>query len=52
MSYASSELGEVALDAVADGLTEAWRPVELATVNEASVRMARLEGEFPWHHHA
>ena len=35
MSYASSELGEVALDAVADGLTEAWRPVELATVNEA-----------------
>ena len=43
--------GEVALDAIADALDEPWRPVEVAVVNETSVRMARLEGEFPWHHH-
>jgi quercetin dioxygenase-like cupin family protein len=43
---------EVGLDALADRLDEPWRPVDLATVNEASIRLVRLEGEFPWHHHA
>ena len=45
------ERSELRLDELADSITEPWKPIEVETVNDAALRMARLEGSFPWHHH-
>ena len=37
-------------DAIA-GLPGPWQPSDLAQANDAIVKVARLHGEFPWHHH-
>ena len=42
---------EVAIDVIADTIEEPWKPVEIAVVNDSALRLVRLEGEFPWHHH-
>jgi mannose-6-phosphate isomerase-like protein (cupin superfamily) len=35
----------------ARALTVPFEPVDLARANEAILRLARLDGEFPWHQH-
>jgi mannose-6-phosphate isomerase-like protein (cupin superfamily) len=41
----------LSIDAAAAVLPGDWQPRDLATVNDAIVRIARLRGEFPWHRH-
>jgi mannose-6-phosphate isomerase-like protein (cupin superfamily) len=41
----------ISIDASARALPGPWQPMDLAALNDAVVRIARLEGEFPWHRH-
>ncbi len=48
---ASPVEGRVSIDAETRRLPGPFSPRDLVTVNDAVVRIARVEGEFPWHHH-
>ena len=41
----------ISVTEVIDELPGPWKPRDLVTANDAIVRVARLEGEFPWHEH-
>ncbi|WP_406674840.1 cupin domain-containing protein [Nonomuraea sp. N2-4H] len=41
----------VSIEKVVATLPGPWQPRDLATANETVVRVARLDGEFPWHEH-
>jgi quercetin dioxygenase-like cupin family protein len=41
----------ISIPSVAAELDRPFEPRDLVGVNEAIVRIAAIEGEFPWHHH-
>jgi len=44
-------MSAVSITEIIASLPGAWQPRDVVTVNDAVVRVARLEGEFPWHRH-
>jgi mannose-6-phosphate isomerase-like protein (cupin superfamily) len=44
-------VNKVNLDAALAKFSEHWQPKRVATVNDYDVRLAKIEGEFPWHRH-
>ena len=41
----------ISVEAAAGRLERPFEPTDLVTVNDAVVRIAAIDGEFPWHHH-
>jgi mannose-6-phosphate isomerase-like protein (cupin superfamily) len=41
----------VSISECVTALNEPWKPEDLVRANDAIVRLARLEGTFPFHHH-
>jgi mannose-6-phosphate isomerase-like protein (cupin superfamily) len=41
----------ISLQEAISSLPGPWMPADIAVVNDAIVRIARLEGDFPWHTH-
>lgn len=43
--------GVVNLEAALSRITEHWHPQVIAELNGQHVKLAKLDGEFVWHHH-
>jgi mannose-6-phosphate isomerase-like protein (cupin superfamily) len=41
----------ISLEKLAASIDEPWSPTDVTAVNDSVLRMVRLHGEFPWHHH-
>ena len=44
-------VGAASLDENFSRISEHWRPKVIAELNGQEVKLVKLQGEFPWHHH-
>jgi mannose-6-phosphate isomerase-like protein (cupin superfamily) len=52
MSAAPPRIAKVSLAAAFERFSEHWQPRIVGEVNDAHVKVVKLQGEFVWHHHA
>jgi mannose-6-phosphate isomerase-like protein (cupin superfamily) len=50
--YALEMTAPISLSHACGSLTELWSPRILAQVNDQYLKVAKVQGEFPWHAHA
>lgn len=41
----------VDIDSVLDGISQYWKPLTVATLNDYDLRLVKFSGEFSWHSH-
>jgi mannose-6-phosphate isomerase-like protein (cupin superfamily) len=51
MNHEGSPLNKISLDEKFARFTERWRPKIIARLNDQEVKIVKVQGEFPWHHH-
>ena len=51
ISGMNSSISPASIQATIEALPGPYQPADLVTANDAIVRVARLDGEFRWHHH-
>ena len=51
MNHEGSPLNKISLDEKFALFTERWRPKIIARLNDQEVKIVKVQGEFPWHHH-
>jgi mannose-6-phosphate isomerase-like protein (cupin superfamily) len=44
-------LDRIDLKKVKKELKDAWMPIDIVTVNDSTVRIAKIQGEYHWHTH-
>ncbi len=44
-------MNKISLDEKFALFDEHWRPKTIAALNGQEVRLVKVKGEFPWHHH-
>jgi hypothetical protein len=44
-------MNKISLDQKFGLFSELWRPNVIASVNGQEVKIVKVKGEFPWHHH-
>jgi len=44
-------MNKISLDEKFSLFNERWRPKTIAALNEQEVKIVKVKGEFPWHHH-